>query len=207
MNLRKLKRAEELFFNRYRGGFNHPEMVSLGKKHKMDQMVSFTQEGFSKRNFKTSETIIENLIKVISRSSMVSLFEKPKFKDFAISLNLQNQKLLVSGLKEVLYGKEQQGFERILDVLKTGKLAKWSLITICQTYFRPQIDVFVKPTTAKGVIEFFELKTLQYKPAPTWAFYEEYRAIINEMKSKVDSNLAPNNAAFSGFLMMSMESS
>lgn len=68
-----------------------------------------------------------------------------------------------------------------------------------------QVEVFVKPTTAKCVIEFFELTSLQYKPTPTWAFYEEYRDIITEMKSKVDSCLAPSNAAFSGFLMMSLE--
>ncbi len=93
----------------------------------------------------------------------------------------------------------------MLDVLKDGKLAKWSLITIIPIYFRPQIEIFVKPTTAKGVIERFELKSLHYKPAPTWAFYKEYRTIINEMKSNVDPSLAPNNAAFSGFLMMSLE--
>jgi len=95
-----------------------------------------------------------------------------------------------------LHGKEQQGFEIILDVLKSGKLAKWSLMTNCQTYYRPQVDVFVKPTTVKGVIEFFELKDLQYKPTPTWAFYDAYRSVFNEMKSRVNSALSPTNAAF-----------
>ena len=192
MNLDKLKQAEEAFFSLYPGGFNHPEMVALGKKHKMDKMITFAQEGFSKGNFKTSETIIETMIKVISRSSMVSVFEKPKFKDFTVSLSPRDQEVLASGLEQLLHGKEKQGFERIVDVLKEGKLAKWSLATICQAYFRPKIEVFVKPTTAKGVIEVFELKSLQYKPAPTRAFYEEYRRVINEMKSKFDSSLAPN---------------
>jgi len=49
------------------------------------------------------------------------------------------------------------------------------------------------------------LKNLQYKPAPTWAFYNEYRAEINEMKSKVDASLSPYNVAFTGFLMRSMQ--
>jgi hypothetical protein len=93
----------------------------------------------------------------------------------------------------------------MLDVLKSGKLAKWSLLTIIPIFFRPQTDVFVKPTTAKGIIEFLELKSLQYKPTPTWAFFEEYRAVINEMKSQVDPSLSPYNAAFSGFLVMSLE--
>lgn len=108
-------------------------------------------------------------------------------------------------MEEILHGKEQRGFETMLEVLKSGKLAKWSLMTICQTYFRPEFDVFIKPTTAKDVIEYFELKSLQYKQTPTWSSYDEYRSVINEMKSKVDSRLSASNAAFSGFLMISME--
>jgi hypothetical protein len=92
----------------------------------------------------------------------------------------------------------------MLDLLKTGKLAKWSLLTVCQTYFHPQRDVFIKPTTVKGVIEYFELENLQYRPTPFWAFYEAYRSIFHEMKSKVDKSLSPTNPAFSGFLFMSV---
>ena len=88
MNLKKLKQAEETFLKQYPGGFNNSEMVAIGKKHRMDKMIIMTQEGFSKVNFKTSETIIENMIKIMSRSSMVSVFEKPKFKDFVNSLIL-----------------------------------------------------------------------------------------------------------------------
>ncbi len=205
MNLKKLKQAEKSFLRRYPGGFNHPEMLTLGKKHKMDQMIAFTQEHFAKGKFSAPETMIENIVKVIGRSSMVSVFEKPKFKDFALDLALEDQKRLVGGLKQQLYGKEQKGFETILDVLKGGKLAKWSLMTICPLYFRPQFEVYVKPTTAKGVIDFFELKSLTYHPTPTWAFYEAYRALVNEMKAEIDPRLSPNNAAFTGFLMMSLD--
>lgn len=206
MNLKKLKQAEKAFLKEYPGGFNHPDMVAIGKKHKMDQMTMFTQESLSKKNFKTPEIIIENMIKIISRSSMISMFEKPKFKRFAKSLFPRDKKLLVSGLKKQLYGNEQKGFETLLELFQRAKIAKWPLMTICPVYFRPQIEVFVKPTTAKGVIEFFELKPLQYKPTPSWSFYKEYRAVINEMKTEVDPSLSPNNAAFTGFLMMSLKS-
>lgn len=205
MNLKKLKLAEVAFFNRYPGGFENPEMIEIGRKHKMDKMVEFAQEGFVKRNFKLPEPIVENMIKVVSRSSMVSLFEKPKFRDFTRSLPQKDKKTLASGLEEMLHGNEQAGFETMLETLQTGKLGKWSLMTICQTYFRPEHDVFVKPTTAKGVLKYFEVENLQYKSTPSWAFYEEYRNVINEMKTKVHSSLSPYNAAFSGFLMISME--
>jgi hypothetical protein len=204
MNTDRLKQAEEAFFMRYPGGFSHPEMKALHKKHKMDKMIAFAQESFSKKYFESPELLLQNMIKVISRSSMVSMFEKPKFKDFAGSMTLQNKKMLVGGLQDFFYGNEQHGFERMITVLKSGKMAKWSLLTICPAYFRPQIDVFLKPTTVKGVIAFFELKDLQYKPTPTWDFYERYRSVINKMKTRVEPSLSPSNASFSGFLMMSI---
>jgi hypothetical protein len=205
MDLKKLKQAEEEFFNRYPGGFANPEMIAIRKKHKLEKMIELAQDGFAKRNFKLPDLVIENMIKVITRSSLISVFEKPKFRDFARALPSDSRKTLTSGLQKLLYGNEQIGFETMLEVLKRGRLAKWSLMTICQAYYRPQVEVFVKPTTAKGIIETFELKNLHYKPTPTWAFYDEYRAVINEMKTQVDASLSPYNVAFTGFLMRSMQ--
>ena len=205
MNLKKLKEAEEAFFDRYPGGFANPEMIAIRKTHKLDKMIELTQNSFVRRNFKLPELIVENMIKVVTRSSLISVFEKPKFRDFARLLPSKDKQTLAKGLEGLLHGNEQLGFETMLDVLKNGKLAKWSLMTICPAYYRPQVEVFVKPTTVKDIIETFELKNLQYKPTPTWAFYNEYRDVINEMKTKVDASLSPYNVAFTGFLMRSME--
>src|SRR5688572_4128497 len=205
MNLIKLKQAEQAFLRRYPGGFDNPEIIATRvKKHKPDQMLALARESFSKENFKRPNLIVQNMIKLISRSSIISVFEKPRFRDFANGLSPQEREFLSSGLEQVLYGDEQTGFEMILDLLKSEKLAKWSLMTVCQTYFHPQRDVFIKPTTVKGVIEYFELKDLQYKPTPSWAFYEAYRLAFLEMKSKVDPSLSPTNPAFSGFLWMTI---
>ena len=145
-------------------------MIAIRKVHKLDRMVELSRESFAKRNFKLPDLIVENMIKVITRSSLVSVFEKPKFRDFARSLPPENRHALSQGLRDLLHGNEQTGFEVMLEVLRSGKLAKWSLMTICPAYYRPEVEVFVKPTTAKGIIETYELKSLQYKPAPTWAF-------------------------------------
>lgn len=171
----------------------------------MDKMIELTQQCFAKKNFRDTSDIIENMIKIIGRSSMVSVFEKPKFKDFANSLTPKEKNLLVTGLKEQLHGDQQKGFEIILHLLKTGKLAKWSLISICPVYFHPQREVFVKPTTVKGIIAYFELDELHYRPQPYWEFYVRLREIIQDMKTRVDPSLSPNSAAFSGFLMMSLQ--
>ena len=198
MNIEKLKQAEAAFIDRYPGGFENPEMVAIAKKHKMDQMVTYTQESFQKENFRMPELIVDRMVKVASRSSMVSVFEKPKFRDYALALAPDHKRRLADGLFSVCYGNEQQGFEEMVDILAEGKLAKWTLMTVCQAYFRPDFEVFIKPTTAKGVIKTFELENLQYKPRPSWAFYNHYRQAINQMKSLVDPALSPSNAAFSG---------
>src|SRR5688572_6513367 len=129
-------------------------------------MIALARESFSKANFRNLDLIAQNLIKVISRSSIISVFEKPKFRNFANGLSHDERDFLSAGLKELLYGDEQTGFEMFLDLLKSHRLAKWSLLTACQTYFHPQRDVFIKPTTVKGVIQYFELENLQYHPGP-----------------------------------------
>ena len=204
MNIERLKQAEAAFLRRYPGGFDHPEMLELSRKYKMDKMVQSAQENFAKSQFNRPELILEQMAKIISRSSMISVFEKPKFRDFVADLSAQDRRLLVQGMESLLHGNEQDGFEQVLEILKSGKLAKWSLMTICQTYYRPEVEVFVKPTTTKWAIEHFELTHLTYHPTPTWAFYSAYRDVINEMKTLVDDSLSPANAAFTGFLMMSM---
>ena len=204
MNLRKLKQAEEEFFDRYPGGFDNPELIEIRKKHKLEKMMELAGDCFLKGNFKLPDLIVENMVKVVTRSSVISVFEKPKFRDFVRSLPSQERQRLSKGLEEILHGKEQFGFETMLEILKNGKLAKWSLMTICQAYYRPQTEVFVKPTTAKDVIEYFEISHLHYHPQPTWAFYSEYRAVINDMKTKVHPSLSPYSIAFTGFLMRSM---
>jgi hypothetical protein len=205
MNLNKLKQAEQAFLRRYPGGFENPELIALRvKKHKPDQMIALAKESFSPANFTHPALIVQNMIKVISRSSIISVFEKPRFRDFARALTPDEMQFLNVGLRELLHGNEQTGFEMVLDLLKHGKLSKWSLMTVCQTYFHPQRDVFIKPTTVKGVIQYFELENLQYRPTPSWSFYEAYRSIFYEMKSKVDPSLSPTNPAFSGFLWISI---
>ena len=204
MNLKKLKQAEALFLARYPKGFTDPKMAVIGKKHNMNRMIEQVQESFAKPEFKDSRAIVEDMARYIGRSSMVSMFEKPKYRDFVRSLNSVEQEALASGLKNQLHGDQQLGFEMVLSVLQSRKLAKWSLISILPVYFHPLNEVFVKPTTAKGVISHFELEGLEYKPQPSWEFYETYRRHILSMKKKVKNSLSPNNAAFTGFLMMSL---
>ena len=204
MNLKRLKQAEAEFLARYPGGFNHPDMVTIGKKHNVGKMTEQAQELLSKKAFQKTGPVLDSLIKIVSRSSMVSMFEKPKFRDYVNGLDRDEREALAMGFQLLLHGKQKRGFEIVIDILARGKLAKWSLITICPNYMKPLDQVFVKPTTAKNVIKYLELENLDYKPRPSWAFYEEFRRQILAMKEKVDPSISPSNAAFTGFLMMSL---
>ena len=205
MNWEKLKQVERDFLDRYPGGFQDPEMQAISKKHKPEKMAAMAQDFFCEDGFSMTETLTEHLIKMVSASSMVSVFEKPKFRDFIRSLNSNDKDVLSHSLYEMLYGDEEKGFNAYLDCLSMGKLAKWTLMTVVPAYLRPRKEVFVKPTTAKGIISTFKIEDLVYKPRPSYEFYKAYRQLINEMKERVDPSLSPTNAAFSGFLMMSME--
>lgn len=204
MNRAKLKQAESNFLSRYPLGFEDPGMQDVAKRHRMGAMVDFAQTHFAPGNESHAEQFAANLVKCVSRSSMVSMFEKPKFRDFVARLDQHETAYLVDCVVQFLHGDQARGLESMVDLLAREKLAKWSLVTIVGAYFSPLEEVFVKPTTAKGVIRFFEVDDLHYKPRPSWEFYRDYRALIHEMKAEVDPRLSPSNAAFSGFLMMSL---
>lgn len=205
MNRIKLREAEERFYKKYPGGFSNPLMLEIAKKHKVEKMNKLTQDSFAVENFEDPGKIVESMSKIISQSSLVSIFEKPKFRDLAKAISENEKERLSLGLKEFLYGDQEAGFRMMCGLLNEYKLAKWPLLTVCPVYYKPGVEVFIKPTTAKAVIEYFELEGLKYSPKPSFEFYRSYREQINEMKKQVAEDMQFDNAAFCGFLMMSLE--
>jgi hypothetical protein len=205
MNSIKLKEAEARFLMRYPGGFSNPLIQEIAKKHKIEKMNKLAKESFAIEQFESPDKIVDSMCKIVSQSSMVSIFEKPKFRDMVKAMNDMEKDHLSHGLKEFLHGKQEFGFKLMVDLLKEYKLAKWPLITVCPNYYKRGIEVFIKPTTVKGVIEYFELEGLKYSPNPTYEFYNSYREQINQMKKEVNASIQIDNAAFCSFLMMSLE--
>jgi hypothetical protein len=206
MNKTKLKEAEEKFLMRYPGGFTHPQMLELAKKHKVEKMKQLAQDSFAIEKFESSHGIIDAMGKVVSQSSLISIFEKPKFRDLLKVLNDGEKDHLVFGLKEYLHGNQAFGFKTMTELLQEYKLAKWPLLTVYPIYYRPNVEVFIKPTTVKGIIEYFELTGLKYSSKPNFEFYQAFRERIKQMKQDVHITLQVDNAAFCGFLMMVMDS-
>ncbi|QWU17883.1 hypothetical protein SAMN04487895_105322 [Paenibacillus sophorae] len=204
MNRAKLKEAEERFFMQYPGGFSDPLMLEIAKKHKVEKMKKLAQDSFAIEQFESSSNIVDSMSKIVGQSSLVSLFEKPKFRDALNAMDDNEKERLSHGLKEFLYGDQERGFEQMSDLLGEYKVAKWPILTVCPIYYRPSVEVFVKPTTAKGIIAYFQLEGLEYRSNPTYEFYKAYRDQINLIKQEVDASLQYDNAAFCGFLIMSM---
>jgi hypothetical protein len=205
VNKAKLKEAEERFIMRFPGGFSNPQMLELAKKHKVEKMKKMAQDSFGMGQFESTGNIIDSMGKIVSQSSLISLFEKPKFRDLVRVLNDSEKAHLAHSLMEFLHGDQAFGFGLMTGLLHEYKLAKWPLVTVYPIYYRPNVEVFIKPTTAKGIIEYFELTGLKYSSNPTFDFYQAFREQIMQMKQEVHASLQVDNAAFCGFLMMTME--
>ena len=88
MNIQKLHEAEAQFFARYPGGFEDPELVEIVKKHKIEKMNKLATESFAPEKFEDIDQIVVAMNKVVTQSSLVSIFEKPKFRDMTKVLDL-----------------------------------------------------------------------------------------------------------------------
>lgn len=204
MNVERLRQAELEFMIRYPGGFENEEMQEIAKRHRIDKISAKAKDLFAPDRFLFPEEIVASMTSLITKSSMVSIFEKPKFRDFVKLLRKDEKELLAKGLYEFLHGNQGFGFDLMVDVLSIGQMAKWTILTICPVYYAPDKEIFIKPTTTKFAISYFELEGLHYQPRPDYRFYAEYKKQLTEMKSRVSPLLSPNNPAFTGFLMNSM---
>ncbi|MFT6892010.1 MAG: hypothetical protein ACJAUG_001181 [Halioglobus sp.] len=205
MNYQKLKEAEAGFLQAYPGGFADPGMEPIKKKHNIEKLSDFAQQNLRREDFNRPEKIAETVVKIVSRSSMVSMFEKPKFRDFVKTLNSHERQALADAFEKRLYGRaKKRGFEELLGMLSHHKIAKWSVISVVPFYFAPEKEAFVKPTTAKGILAYLEIEDLVYKPTPSWEFYRGYVQILDEIKKEVVPSLSPNYAALTGFMMSSI---
>lgn len=204
MNTQKLKEAEAHFLSLYPKGFEDEGFQPIIKKHNTAKIGELAQEMFTPDCFGQPERICENFTKIVSKSTLVSLFEKPKIRGMVQGMSGGQKEMLSTGLYELLYGKKEGGFEILVEALAVYKMAKWPIVTLIPYYYAREKEIFVKPTTTKDIIKTFELKDLTYKPRPTYAFYEKYKKELFGMKKLVNLS-SEDNAAFTGFLMIGMK--
>ncbi len=171
----------------------------------MDKMKTFVDENFAKDKFEDVDLAFENFVKLIGRSSLVSVFEKTKFKNEAKVMTTEEKTMLIEGVYEFVYGDQESGFNKQIAVLQKYKMAKWPILTVLGVYMHPEYEVLVKPTTVKGILNYFEVEEFKYTSKANYEFYDQYRQLVNKIKTKADEHLQIDNAAFCGFLMMSIK--
>lgn len=198
-----IKDLQLIFLEEYPNGFDTEEMKIIAKKHNVDGIADFVSKGFIKENFEDTALIIDLLRKLMNKSTLVSRFEKAPFKSFINDLDMKKSQDIKQALYEIYHGDEKKGFESMIGILQVYKLAKWPIISLLFAYRDPQVEVFVKPTTAKNILKTLE-SDLVYNSHPTYEFYKAYRTYINDLKEDVNKSLAPNNPAFTGFLMLAI---
>ena len=204
MNINKVIRLQDDFLLHYPEGFESREMISIKKKHNLNKISDYLKIVCSKDNMKLGLSVYDDIMKVISRSSMVSIYEKMDFRDLAKELDDVNKHYLLDSIYELIHGDEKLGFNMMVSILEPYKLAKWPILTVWRAYWNLEYDVVVKPTTVKKIIKHLELENIKYTPKVNYEFYKEYRKHINEIKKHVMTSLRPNNLTFTGFLMMTI---
>jgi hypothetical protein len=207
MNIEKLMEAEAVFLARFPNGFNDPDpwMVQIRKRHNVEQLAQFTRANLTDATLSQPRKFADILLTIVSRSSMVSRFEKPPFRAFLENLDSKEKRRLAGAFRKRLFGrKKREGFEEIVDLLGRYKLARWSLVSAVPFYFAPSREAFIKPTTAKKILTFLEIEDLHYHPRPDWTFYDGFRKLILDIKPLLDPNLTPHNAVITGFLMSTL---
>ena len=205
MNLEKLKDIEAEFLFQYPSGFEDAKFFPTMKKFNPSKLEVFTKENLKKENFSNPNLVVDAFFKIIQKSVLVSLFEKPKVKDAIKNMSIYEKDMFCIALQDLLYGKSKNAFKDMVEILASKNLAKWSIVTLIPYYFTLSKEFFIKPTTTKNVLKYFEIKDLVYKPKPTFEFYDSYKKILNEMKKEVSKELTLDNAAFTGFLKMATE--
>jgi len=205
MNLRKLKEAEAAFLDRFPEGFADPGLEQMRRRHKVGRLAEFASESLTPMVFSQPRKFADVLLKIVSRSSMVSRFEKPPFRAFLAAQSSKDLRRLADSFKKRLIGRRKhEGFDEIVDQLAPYKQARWPLVSAVPFYFAPTKEAFVKPSTAKRIVAFLEVDALHYRPRPDWAFYDGYRKLILDIRDEVDPSLTSSNAAITGFLMSTM---
>ena len=205
MNLTRLKELERDFLERYPAGFDEPEMQAIVKKHRKGKMEDEARESFGPERFENPVAVCERFGKLLGKSSVLSVFEKPRLREAIAGFAPPEQAGFADAIRERLHGDGERGFGRMVEILAPHGLAKWPVVTVLPVYFRPRDEVFVKPTGAKAVVAAMGLP-LSYRPRPDWAFYSGYRAALMEMIAASDPRLSPSTLAFGGFLMMTLGS-
>ena len=205
MNKEKLKDLEAEFFDEYPTAFDDERLLKLMKKFNPSKLEELSKELFHKDNFSQPEIVCENFIKVVSKSVVISFYDKMKLKDAIKDMGMYEKDMLSIALYDLLHGNKKDGYDSFVEILSEYNLAKWTLISLIPYYMNRKKEYFIKPTTTKNIINYLELKDLKYKPKPSFEFYKGFKKALDEIKKNVPKNLSEDNICLTAFLRLAID--
>lgn len=192
---------DKMFLQIFPLGLNDDHFTQLAKKHKSsDKILEMVKQIDLKQFDSDSPTVIRQNIatitKLVTKSTMISTFEKLAFKNYM--QNASYHALFLKSLKELIMHNNEDQFNDFVDVLSLQKneynanIAKWPIISFFLLYFNPNQEVLVKPTTIKKLAHFLNYE-IDYKPLPNFHTYALIRDMVMAYKRQSKICAEQNN--------------
>ncbi len=158
----------------------------------MDKLADFAHTHLTEAALSRPQRFVDTLLTIVSRSSMVSRFEKPPFREFLDGLDSKDKRRLTEAFGKRLFGrKKREGFAEIVDLLARYKLARWSLVSaICTSISHPRRRLSSNLRRPERSLPFSTSRSFNTTPRPSWAFYVGYRNLILDIEG--EGRLEPN---------------
>lgn len=204
MNIEKLKECEYRFYDYYKDGFNDEKLVKTTKLFNTLKFHEIAKKSFAIENFSNIEIVTEGFFTILLKSPLVSFYEGDILRKALKSFTNFEKEMLSIYLQDILYGNLKNSFDDFIELMATKNLAKWQIVTLIPYYFAPDKNYFLKPTTTKNIIKYFEIEGLKYHSKPTYEFYKRYIEIVKIMQNSVREELIGDNGRFTGFLRLAM---
>ena len=104
---------EALFLQMYPKGFEDEGLREVSKKHNVVKLSEFAATALAKKRFAMPGAVLDDIVKIVTRSSMISMFEKPRFRDYVTGLSRSDRDYLTEGYRKLLLkpgaGRAQRG--------------------------------------------------------------------------------------------------
>ncbi len=204
MNLEKLKECEERFFEYYKDGFEDEKLAKTNKLFNTQKFHTLAKDSFALENFSNIEKITEDFFNILLKSPLISFYEGDLLKNALKNFTIFEKDMLSIYLQDLLYGSFEDSFDDFVELLASKNLAKWHILALIPYYFAPDKNYFLKPSTTRNIIKYFELKDIKYSSKPSFEFYKNYTKSLDIMKNSVNPKLRDDNAKFTGFLRITM---
>ncbi|MDH6603602.1 hypothetical protein OKW23_000742 [Bacilli bacterium PM5-9] len=205
---------DDLFLLKYPNGLNDQAFIDLSKKHKSSyKILEIVKNEIDLESFVLEDTYhinknISLIIKIVTRSSMISVFEKVAFKHYLEDSKIHS--IFLNALYHMLKDFNEDTMNEFVYVLNmrkveiNRKVATWPLITFFLIYFDEYNEVFIKPTTIKRLAKLLECD-IKYESMPNYMTYQNVKKMVLEYKKQSKLVKNENNLNVQAIMYCALE--